>query len=123
MNKFTPVLIAIVLIGAVGSLVFWQKQQKDTVDIVQEEEEETPSQQGEYILADVAMHSTGSDCWSAINGNVYNLTSWIPRHPGGEAAIKGLCGKDGSAAFNGQHGGAAQQAAVLATMKIGTLKQ
>lgn len=74
---------------------------------------------GGYTAADVAAHNSKSSCWSIINGNVYDLTSWIPKHPGGENAILQLCGTDGSAKFNGQHGGAAKQAGILAGFKIG----
>lgn len=72
-------------------------------------------------LAEVSAHSSRTSCWSAINGNVYDLTSWIPKHPGGEQAILGICGIDGSSKFNGVHGGAARQAAILAGFKIGVL--
>lgn len=58
-----------------------------------------------YTKAEVATHATTASCWTIINGNVYDVTSWISQHPGGSQAIKGLCGIDGSAAFNGQHGG------------------
>ncbi|MFA7286180.1 MAG: cytochrome b5 domain-containing protein [Patescibacteria group bacterium] len=75
-----------------------------------------------YTLTDVATHSTKENCWSAVNGNVYDLTSWVPKHPGGDAAIAQICGKDGSALFAGQHGGAAKQASILATFKIGVLQ-
>lgn len=74
-----------------------------------------------YTLADVAGHATQASCWTAINGKVYDVTSWISKHPGGARAILGLCGKDGSSAFNGQHGGQARPASELATFIIGTL--
>ncbi len=76
-----------------------------------------------YTLAQVAQHNNGASCWTAINGDVYDVTSWINEHPGGPQAILSLCGTDGSAAFNGQHGGQARPAAELATFKIGTLVQ
>jgi cytochrome b involved in lipid metabolism len=76
-----------------------------------------------YTLADVAQHPTASSCWSAIDGNVYDLTSWINQHPGGPEAILGICGTDGSAAFNAQHGGQSRPETELATFKIGTLVQ
>lgn len=69
--------------------------------------------------AEVASHNSRQSCWSIINGNVYDLTSWIPEHPGGEQAILKLCGTDGSVKFNGKHGGAPKQAAVLFGFKIG----
>lgn len=71
----------------------------------------------------VAQHSSRSSCWSSINGSVYDLTSWIPKHPGGEQAILQLCGTDGSAKFNGQHGGDSSKQAILTGFKVGVLAQ
>ena len=67
------------------------------------------------------MHKDATSCWTAINGKVYDVTSWINQHPGGRDAILSLCGTDGSAAFNGQHGGQARPAQELATFNIGIL--
>jgi cytochrome b involved in lipid metabolism len=74
-----------------------------------------------YTLAEVATHNNKADCWATINGSVYNVTSWISQHPGGQEAILSLCGKDGSSLFNGQHGGDARPASELASFKIGAL--
>jgi cytochrome b involved in lipid metabolism len=76
-----------------------------------------------YTMSEVAMHKTASDCWTVISGSVYNLTSFVTKHPGGVEAITKICGIDGTTIFNGQHGGMAPQAAALATVKIGTLAQ
>lgn len=107
------VLIAAVMVVGVGGLVFAQKQSAPVTT------EGTAAPSTPMTIASVAAHNSRTDCWSVINGGVYDLTSWIPKHPGGEQAILGLCGTDGSARFNGQHGGAAQQAAILAGFKIG----
>lgn len=72
-------------------------------------------------MAEVALHASATSCYSVVNGSVYDLTSWIPNHPGGERAIKGICGKDGSDGFNGKHGGKPQPESTLASFKIGTL--
>ena len=74
-----------------------------------------------YTLADVATHNSATSCWSAINGNVYNLTSWVNSHPGGRAAILMICGKDGSPLFNSQHGGSSRVASILDRFSIGKL--
>lgn len=74
---------------------------------------------GAYTIADVKKHANATSCWSAINGNVYDLTKWINRHPGGPQVIKALCGKDGSSMFNGQHGGQSRPLSTLAGYKIG----
>lgn len=76
-----------------------------------------------YTLAQVAGHKDATSCWTAINGGVYDLTSWINQHPGGPEAILSICGKDGSADFNAQHGGERRPEQELATFKIGTLAQ
>src|SRR4051812_31804730 len=75
-----------------------------------------------YTLDEVSKHPNATSCWSAINGGVYDLTDWIAKHPGGSEAILSICGKDGSEAFNAQHGGQQKQADILATFKIGELK-
>lgn len=76
-----------------------------------------------FTLAEVAAHATAESCWSVVNGSVYDLTKWIPLHPGGASKIKALCGKDGSAGFVGKHGGQEKPEATLATFKIGELAQ
>ena len=75
-----------------------------------------------YTLADVAIHNYATSCWTAISGKVYNLTSWINQHPGGKQAIISLCGKDGTEAFNAQHGGQARPEQELKNFLVGTLK-
>ena len=75
-----------------------------------------------YTLAEVAKHASTSSCWSAIDGNVYNLTNWINLHPGGASVIKAICGKDGSTSFNGQHAGQGKPAAELKNYLLGALR-
>ena len=75
-----------------------------------------------YSRADVAKHSKPSDCWTVINGKVYNLTKWIDRHPGGPGVIEMICGKDGTGAFNGQHGGQRRPTSELTNYLIGSLQ-
>jgi len=80
---------------------------------------DTPS---EYTMTDVSLHNNESNCWTAINGFIYNVTSWIPQHPGGRDKIISLCGIDGSSAFNSQHGEQARPASELENFRIGVLK-
>lgn len=74
-----------------------------------------------YTLADVAKHGSKTDCWSAVSGGVYDLTAWIPKHPGGPAVIESMCGSDGTTLFNSKHEGSASATGTLANFKIGTL--
>jgi cytochrome b involved in lipid metabolism len=72
-------------------------------------------------LAQVALHNSETSCWSVVNGNVYDLTSWIENHPGGKKRILSMCGVDGSAAYNGAHGDESKPPMILAGFKIGVL--
>ena len=74
-----------------------------------------------YTMADVNKANTRAKCWSAIDGNVYDLTSWISAHPGGASAITFLCGIDGSNAFKAQHESQARPAMNLAKYLLGPL--
>lgn len=74
-----------------------------------------------YTLAQVGEHADRSSCWAAIDGSVYDLTSWIANHPGGQDVIVGLCGTDATAKFTAKHAGDARPAEQLATMRIGSL--
>lgn len=74
-----------------------------------------------YTLAAVKAHKSASNCWTAVNGKVYNLTKWISKHPGGSSVIKAMCGKDATSAFKAQHGLSGRPASTLAAYRIGTL--
>lgn len=73
-------------------------------------------------MADVPAHSTPGSCWAVVSGNVYDLTTWISRHPGGPGPIQGLCGTDATANFQRKHGSSSNAKAMLALLKIGTLR-
>ena len=83
-------------------------------------EPEMTTQTG-YTMAKVKENNSASSCWSVINGNVYNLTQWINSHPGGPSVIRGLCGVDGTASFNGRHRGQGNPTATLASYLLGPL--
>ncbi len=81
-----------------------------------------PVAQAGYTSAQVATHKTASDCWFIINNKVYNVTSYLPNHPGGD--ISQYCGTDASSMFNTRpdgtsHSNRAQQA--LAQLLVGDL--
>lgn len=76
-----------------------------------------------YTMAQIAAHKDAASCYTTIRGSVYDLTSWISRHPGGPGKILALCGTDGTQAFVNQHGGSTRPENELATFKIGVLTQ
>jgi cytochrome b involved in lipid metabolism/uncharacterized membrane protein len=74
-----------------------------------------------YTLAQVGAHNLQGDCWLAIRGSVYNVTEWIPQHPGGPERIIALCGTDATDAFTTQHDGQPLPNERLSQFQIGTL--
>ena len=44
-------------------------------------------------------HKSRDDAWSAFNGKVYNITPYLPYHPGGEKELMRVAGRDGSKLF------------------------
>lgn len=72
-------------------------------------------------MADVKKHADAKSCWSVVNGNVYDLTKWVNRHPGGRARILSMCGKDGTSIYRGEHGKESRPADILAGYKLGKL--
>lgn len=60
----------------------------------------------EITTAELATHNTQDNCWVAFEGKVYDLTAWLPKHPGSAAAIAPYCGtsEEFEAAFTGKHG-------------------
>lgn len=47
-----------------------------------------------FTEREVARHSTKDSCWVLLGTRVYDVTSFLLMHPGGEALILGLSGKD-----------------------------
>ena len=74
-----------------------------------------------YTMEDVKKKSTSAACWTVIDGNIYDLTRWIPVHRGGPQAITFLCGKDGTSSFKAQHEGASTPMSALANYFVGAL--
>jgi cytochrome b involved in lipid metabolism len=74
-----------------------------------------------FTLAEVSKHTTDTDCYSTIDGVVYDLSAWVYQHPGGDRNILKICGIDGSGAFNNKHGNNQNVKNVLAGFEIGVL--
>lgn len=128
-------VIAVVIIGAIAIVATSNKTDQSSPEPTTSAIRETTNPDSKtpatnppssgvktYSMADVAAHGSKTDCYTAISGKVYNLTSWISRHPGGSRAILSICGKDGTSAFTSQHGGQARPEQELASFYIGDLK-
>lgn len=117
MNK-KIIISAIVILIILGVFIFFKSQRTAPVTVMP-----IPQVSSEgFALADVAKHANASSCWTAVAGQVYDMTTWIAEHPGGESAILGMCGKDGTQDFMDQHGGQGKPERELGKYAIGILK-
>lgn len=51
---------------------------------------------------ELSLHNKPDDAWISIERNVYDITDYIRRHPGGKIILK-YAGKEGTNAFNKHH--------------------
>lgn len=60
----------------------------------------------QVTLAELATHDSEDDCWVGYEGKAYDITDFVPRHPGGAARIIPYCGTASQFedAFTAQHG-------------------
>ncbi len=56
-----------------------------------------------FTLAEVAEHNSKDDCWLAIDGRVYDVTTWLAEHPGGSAIVMLSAGTDATELFGNFH--------------------
>ena len=127
-KKIIWVLIILIVLG--GGYYFFSKKSQmksyNTDDSAMQTQTasssvSTTAEVKTYAMADVSTHASSASCWSAISGKVYDLTSWIGKHPGGDEAILAICGKDGSQLFDGKHGMDPKAKAVLPKFYLGDL--
>lgn len=57
----------------------------------------------EFTLDEIAKHNNEQDCWVIIRDIVYDLTKFLPDHPGGKKAIMLFAGKDATEEFDMLH--------------------
>mmetsp|Transcript_14865 Transcript_14865/g.22357 ORF Transcript_14865/g.22357 Transcript_14865/m.22357 type:complete len:168 (+) Transcript_14865:63-566(+) len=71
---------------------------------------------------ELAQHNTQFDCWTALNGKVYNITQYMAYHPGGEKKLMLGAGKDCTAMFNKFHAWVNGES-MLAKCQVGVLSE
>jgi cytochrome b involved in lipid metabolism len=99
-NKRVRVLFTVTICMAVlicGAVLLYNnnrvgnKEEDASVDVLLETKT--------YTMEEVGVHNSAENCWMAIEGKVYDVTSFVTSHPGGKSIIGG-CGKDATILFN-----------------------
>lgn len=62
-----------------------------------------PSTSRKITMAELAQHNSPFDCWTAYKGKVYDLSQYLPYHPGGEEILKQAAGVDCTDLYNQYH--------------------
>jgi len=74
----------------------------------------------EYTYADVSAHSSKKDLFVVIHDKVYNASSFVDEHPGGEEVLLDVGGQDATEAFE-DVGHSDEAREILDGMLVGTL--
>lgn len=75
-------------------------------------------------LEELAVHNSEADCWMAIEGKVYNLSDYLPKHPTPASMLVPWCGKEATEGmrtkgYGRDHSPMAWE--MLQTYEVGTL--
>lgn len=76
-------------------------------------------------LAEVAQHASAESCWMVINGQVYDLTTYLPEHPTQPSVILPWCGQEATEAYQTKNKGRAHSPRadrLLADYPLGVLE-
>lgn len=121
MNK---IILGIVVIVILGGGAWYFTSQTPTTTYTNEPPQTTKqdvNRTSTFTVADVATHNSRTSCYTIIRGNIYDVTLFIDKHPGGSEAVLKTCGTDGTELFVAKHGGKEKMEQTLETMKVGTL--
>ena len=76
-----------------------QSSPQQSVNQSTDSDENASAELSTFSVEEVAVHNQSDDCWTVIDDKVYDITSYVPRHPGGDEILL-ACGTDGSSLFN-----------------------
>lgn len=139
MKKVIGIVVVLVVISGIGVFAYTQNNKDEqalspiTTSTDQEALNVETADQETYATEEVKDHNSKDDCWTIISGGVYDITSYIPRHPGGDEILR-ACGQDATTFFTqrqDQSGNAvgsgephsSSAASQLEGLKIGTVSQ
>ena len=143
MNKVIVGLIAVFILAAGGAALVLNKGDDKSSSVATTKSAETKpaetkqtdtkaAETAKTITAEtVAQHKTKDDCWTIVGGKVYDITQYVPQHPGGDEILR-ACGVDGTSLFtqrttsDGQKVGSgtphdSSATRMLESMQVGTL--
>jgi len=76
----------------------------------------------ELSYSEVSKHSTKKDLYVVIHDKIYNASTFVDEHPGGEEVLLDVGGQDATEAFE-DVGHSDEAREILEGLKVGTLKR
>ncbi|KAI3421723.1 Cytochrome b5 heme-binding domain-containing protein, partial [Psidium guajava] len=114
------IIAVVVLLGILGALLLLPRNHKSG-NLKKVQSDSSTQVSKTYTKADVALHNKRTDCWVIIKDKVYDVTSYVEEHPGGDAILT-HAGDDSTEGFFGpQH--ATRVFDMVEDFYIGDLKQ
>jgi len=125
LNKYKIKIMFIVILGIVVLLFinFNKRVTGSVIDIASDSICERDFCELDSILnvENVSIHNTQEDCWTIINGKVYDISDFVSIYMG-DLEIVELCGIDGSNMFKNKSGDNKVAKNTLENYYIGDLK-
>jgi len=97
------------------------KRGKSKLEVKVEETTLGGSEKKAFTLGEVKKHNKKNDAWTIIENKVYDISTWIPTHPGGDVILKAV-GKNGTRLFKSVNHPSFVKENVLPKYYIGNLK-
>ena len=89
------------------------------------EDGNTGATQRKYSLSQIAEHASENDCWIAVEGKVYDISTYLSMHPTPPSVLIPWCGKDATQGMRTKGYGrdhSPQAWALLSNYLIGTVE-
>ncbi|CAM6105727.1 unnamed protein product [Calypogeia fissa] len=104
-NIFFSILIAIVL--AVGLTIVVLFPSYDEARKAEKKKSESANAAvktaRKLTVEEVAQHNAETDCWLIVKNKVYDVSSYVNDHPGGEAILNNAGGENTKGFYGPQH--------------------
>ncbi|HLD91916.1 MAG TPA: cytochrome b5-like heme/steroid binding domain-containing protein [Patescibacteria group bacterium] len=121
-KNLLPILLVMATIIVIGSVFMYFSNNQ----VLEENKTLSTVSEKTINMTDVNLHNSKEDCWLVIEGGVYDVTSIISKHPGGEIIVS-ACGTDATNKFNNRpvsgtsHSSLARK--MLQSLRLGSLSE
>ena len=104
MESFDWSTVFLAVITCVVALIAFTYSGSGAKKSVSKKSEHKPLQVGgPYLASEVALHNKADDCWIIVDGKVYDVSTYVLDHPGGESILNNAGGDSSVGVHGPQH--------------------